>query len=209
MCNRGAAGPASLSRKLPGVLLAFDYSGKFATLIYVLAGLLVLVTVLEKLFGWWGRLRRKLSRTSQAEGLQRQHDRRVLDAIRETLPRNLVTDFLRNHDFGGTWRRAWMTPITALAHRNDVEDRFLDEELEALRVELHAAVYDLSGLFNTDSWPDRNNHEWQDVGVRPEGPGRPHTELWERRQQQFNDTATRAADAYDALLEAARQKTLL
>jgi hypothetical protein len=146
---------------------------------------------------------------TQADERRRERDRETLRRIREILPRNQANFFLRDHDFGGSWRISSMRQVSELARHNDVEDRFLDGELEALRVELHEALAELDMLFATDSFRSDLDSEWQDVGVRPHGPEHPETELWLRRQRLLNEAASRAFEAYDALLDRAREKTLL
>jgi hypothetical protein len=42
------------------LLLGFDFTSSYATVVYVVGGLLVLVAALEKVFGWGGWLRRHL-----------------------------------------------------------------------------------------------------------------------------------------------------
>jgi hypothetical protein len=152
-------------------------------------------------------LRERVGADPRDEERRREHDKRILGEIREALPRTLVQDFLRDHDFGSGWPKEWMRRVTAFSHRNDVEDRFLDEELEGLRRDLHQAVGELRRLFGVETFPE--NAEWQNVGVSPRSPDHPDTALWERRRAALNDAATDAADSYDALIDKAREKALL
>lgn len=89
--------------------------------------------------------------------------------------------------------------------------RFLDEELEPLRIELHEAATELNRLFTLETFSQRRQHgyEFQDVGVVPGEPGGREEEVWERRRRLLNEAADRVADAFDALVDRARHKTLL
>jgi hypothetical protein len=138
---------------------------------------------------------------------ERERDTRVIAEIRSTLPRGRVHALLRMQDFGNAWRSEWMDAIFHLERKNDVEDRFLDPTLERLRQDLHTAVEELSELFAAETFPVRGAGaaEWQDVGVRA-GEDR---ELWNRRKTLLNEASDRVADAYDALMEEARRKTLI
>jgi hypothetical protein len=190
------------------MLLANEWTRVWAIALYASGVFLAIVGVLEKLFGWSAWIRRRFA-PNRTTGHRDPRDMAVLRAIRETLPRDHVTRFLREHDFGAAWPARWMNPVGELVRQNDVEDRFLDPELEQRRVALHEAVLTLNRLFNTDTWRVQHDLTWQDLGVVPRGPGDPDTVRWERRQRELNDAATQAADAYDALLEAARQRGVL
>jgi hypothetical protein len=48
------------SPKLGALLLGFDVTSGWATLVYVIGGLLLVVAILEKLFGWGSWIKRKL-----------------------------------------------------------------------------------------------------------------------------------------------------
>jgi hypothetical protein len=50
---------ATLNLPKQRMILGFDFTSEWATLIYVLGGALVVVAALEKVFGWFGRLRRR------------------------------------------------------------------------------------------------------------------------------------------------------
>jgi hypothetical protein len=68
------------------------------------------------------------------------HDVGVLRAIRETLPRADV-DYWRDVDFGGTWHGDRTHHLMQMVYdHNAIEDRFVDPELEPLRVDLFDAV---------------------------------------------------------------------
>jgi hypothetical protein len=190
-------------------VLAFDFAGGWATFIYVLGGVGLILTVADKLFGWVDRIRTLLGRAPADPARRREHDERVLAKLRETLPRNHVLQFLRAQDFGGPWRAAAMEPIFDLELMNNPEDRFIDPRLEALRVQLHTTISSLSHLLAVDSFPQHGNGDWQDVGVKPYGSVDVDAALWEQRSTALNEAATVAADAYDALIDEARRNALL
>jgi hypothetical protein len=184
------------------------FTSPWATAVYIAGGFLVVVGALEKLFGWLSWLRSRVAEPLLQER-EREHDQRVFDRIRDVLSRELVQTFLRDHDFGGGWRKEWMWSLSELARLNNVEDQFLDAELERLRSELMTANETIRRHFAQESWPEDGNREWQFVGVRPRGPDDEDTKLWLRRQKMFNEAASDVAEAYDALIDAARRKALV
>ena len=125
------------------------------------------------------------------------------------LPRSIVTTFLREHDFRAAWRVEWMAPLSDVARSNDVEDRFIDDELEQRRVELQEAVSALGILFATETFRQEGRTSGRTLVCPRAGRATGKRRRGPRRSAALNDAATRAADAYDALIDKAREKTLL
>lgn len=146
----------------------------------------------------------------RAEPGRMNHDVTVLRAIRETLPRTEV-DYWRDHDMGGPWHGDRTHHLMELLYdHNAVEDRFIDEGLEALRVELFEAADALMGKCAQYGIGHRtldNHYELGDSDSRRDNP--PEGERYERfeaRREELNTLADDLVAAYDALMSAAQPR---
>jgi len=146
----------------------------------------------------------------RAEPGRMDHDVNVLQAIRETLPRADV-DYWRDQDMGGPWHRDRTRPLMELLYdHNAVEDRFLVEDLEELRVELFEAADALlekcarygSGHKTLDDHYELADSEWR----RDNPPEGERYERFEARRQELNNLADDLVRAYDALMAAAQPR---
>jgi hypothetical protein len=143
----------------------------------------------------------------RAEPGRMDHDVSVLRAIRETLPRGDV-DYWRDHDMGGPWHGDRTHHLMELLYdHNAIEDRFIDEALEAFRVELFEAADALMGKcaqYGIGHKTLDNHYELGDSEWRRDNP--PEGERYERfeaRREELNKLADDLVAAYDALMSAA------
>lgn len=138
------------------------------------------------------------------------NDVRVLRAIRGTLPRADI-EYWRDQDLGGAWHGDRTHHLMELLYdHNAIEDRFIDQELEAQRVDLFRAVNALMGKCATYGFPHKtlnNCYELGDAEWRRDNP--PEGERYERfeaRREELNRLADELVRAYDALMSAAQPR---
>lgn len=138
------------------------------------------------------------------------NDARVLRAIRRTLPRSDI-DYWRDQDLGSPWHGDRTHHLMELLYdHNAVEDRFLDEELEARRADLVSAVDALMGKCamygsahkNLDNYYELADAEWR----RDNPPEGERYERFEARREELHGLADELVRAYDALMSAAQPR---
>ena len=160
---------------------------------------------------WQERRRSQSPGTERPDQRQHFHDWRIVGQIRDVVTRNHV-DTLREWDFGASWRDEWVMPFMRLDHLDDVEHRPLDEELAAALRELFDANDAFTSVLAQNSFTDRINHEWANVGWSGgeaedlEGKQR---RLWEERRDVLNAAFDPVAEAYDRFVDLARRKLML
>jgi hypothetical protein len=146
-----------------------------------------------------------LERRLQAD--ETEWDRERIREIRRWFPRDAVL-FFREHDFGSWWEWEHTRPVERFVHRGiEVEYRLHDEQLEDRRQALLTAGQDFIRAL-TKTFP----HDGAGVlaqEVPPEWQFTPRHQEWEDLVEELNTTSTRVAEAYDALIDAARVRGLL
>lgn len=124
-----------------------------------------------------------------------------LKALLETLDPKQIISFLRDHDFGGAFRREEIFPLYRFVERADDPDQdFLDPEIEEIRRRLISAARVLSNNIALKTWPtvrDFNSARPNDVP-----PARGDTNA-----RELNDAATKFVGLFDELVRRARAKS--
>jgi multidrug efflux pump subunit AcrA (membrane-fusion protein) len=145
---------------------------------------------------------------AQLNPARRERDIAALKRIQEAVTRKTVTA-LRQQDFGARWETTLHRPVHHYAADFDeVEDRFLDEELEALRTALHAAAVSFSDALAQDTWLTPHADGLSDVGVDlvMDTVADEDYPVWFKRKTLLAEQADAFASAYDRLVSRAREK---
>lgn len=148
-------------------------------------------------------LNRWLDRRQSAAMRLHESDARVLLRLREAIPEQEIR-FLREHDFGGSWSYDATEHVTDYYEqaRSKSPDVVLSSaNLESLRPILVAMIGAWYGSMALKSAPHPRLHGRQAVI-----PDEVHDACeWQNNRQELNETATAVANAYDALMKAARR----
>lgn len=141
----------------------------------------------------------------------RAHDTQIVSEVRTTLERKTI-DWLRHHDFANSWLWARTDGLYELGRLDNVEHKPIDAKLaERLRA-LFDSTAELTAALTQHGFPDDRRGDFMNIGWSPaemdvlEGDER---ELFDARRVLLNTRADAVAEAYDALIDLARQKLLL
>jgi hypothetical protein len=142
-----------------------------------------------------------------------QHDARLVAEVRGLVTRNNVT-WLRQWDFGGSWRDEWMRPFIELEHLDDVEHTPLDDDLAVALRRLFDANAAMMRVLTQNGFRERNasSDRWWNVGWsggEADGLEGRQRRLWEQRRDELNAAADPVAIAYDEFIDVARRQLLL
>lgn len=152
-----------------------------------------------------GTVDEKFMSSADLDVLRRQADIRILNRLREQFPGSLIR-WVREWDFGNSWTDEQQGPFFDYArHYKDIEEGFLDDDLESLRKGFGEAVDRFALGLTGDSGPSRhgrNLYNVLDKGDR-DRTERGH-QLWEERRSRLNDLSGPVAASFDALLALAR-----
>jgi hypothetical protein len=132
----------------------------------------------------------------------RAHDERLFADTRRAVPRKVIT-WLEDQDFNGPWGSS--DPLAFFSYVDKAhppEQRFIDPELEALRI----AFYEAASTF-AHTLANYSTHGKGDI-VRVRGPyNYPGAEeRWEREAKELNALADPVVDAYNALIVAGQAR---
>jgi hypothetical protein len=138
-------------------------------------------------------------------------DRKTLAEITQSLPSDGAIQWVRGLEFMWCFSTRGLPPLLAFAHeysgRPDKE--FLDRELEARRMQLLSAVFELNSAIMNFTTPARGALPGND-GIRECPPfprmGDPRSALVERAFSKLNSSRERVVSSYDELIRAARRR---
>ena len=149
----------------------------------------------------------RLRYSIEQDTLRRQADLRILNHLRELFPNALIR-WVRDWDFGSDWTETDQGPFFEYArHYEDIEEQFLDPELERLRKSFGEAADRFSLGLTSDSGPSRHGTNRYNVLDKADRDGSEQGyKLWDERRTSLNDLSVPVADAFDALLALARAK---
>lgn len=177
-----------------------DWLGQHTVALIALASILV------------GILAFTIGRISTSWGMRPGHfeaDKETFTDLTDALPREVV-DFLKEHDFGNSWRGNHTEPLyTYVMTRNAVEHRFHDKAIERKRAQLHrdceAFIQTLASYSIPNGHGDffeLNEKEW----VRSHPPNDENYKRYEAHRRDLGDLADAVVAAYDDLVAIARQR---
>lgn len=191
-----------------------DYSTRFFEWLYPLGVILLLLTALIALVVVVAVvIRRNRAPQGYANEEEREHDRRVVREVRKRVSRSHV-DWLRQHDFGGSWHADKIRGFMELP--NDlgaVEYIPFDERLRYRLGLLRVAVHGFLEFYALNTFADRvGNENWRNIGWsrgEAESLRGEEMELWTTRRGGLHDHADAVAKAYDNFVLVARTLHLL
>jgi len=110
----------------------------------------------------------------------------------ELLPSSGVINFLKTHDFLGSFQRDAIQPIEEFLYEwGNAEHEFQDERIEELKVELYGAARKFNTLIGKYTSPNKYGFQ----AVRPD-----HYEGGHQRELEFQQEAEEIGDAADVVV---------
>ena len=138
------------------------------------------------------------ARIKKADGVR-------LQALLQELDPKWIITFLRDHDFGGAFRRDDITALFRFVERtSDPDQDFLDAELQGLYLNLVATGKALSNAIALKTAP--TNADLNSV-LPLESRGVPRPAWVDENAKVLNDRANDFVGAFDSLIRAARAKS--
>lgn len=134
---------------------------------------------------------------------KRQTDAATLAAILTVIPARLI-QFLKQHDFGGTFNREELAPLDAFLSEASHPDReFLISELETLRTRLLESGRNLSNLIAFKTFP--REHTFSSV-LPAEAVLGPRADWVDDNASELNNAAEEFVSAFEELVRSSRAR---
>lgn len=134
-------------------------------------------------------------------------DKKTLLKIQELLPSSSMMDWLRDFDFGNRFQTERMEPFFDFVDQCEFpEFGFLDDELERLRIDLAEAMGLFCRALGEHTFPEP---KLEGLSGIPKEWHHTQRERWSAAKEELNSTATKAYNAYEKLIKAARKKLIV
>ena len=134
-------------------------------------------------------------------------DSKILKEIKDTLYKSGVMYLMKNHDFNSTYERDLVDPLINYheKYRNDPEFKFMDPELNDLKLKLNDNVAGLLQTLGKYSQPLDVNPNFSSI---PKDWEFKNPELFQKAVSASNGYADEITKIYEKLISLAREKQL-
>lgn len=144
------------------------------------------------------------TRSTAEDDRKRNADSEKLKEISQILPPSQIISFLHHHDFGGTFDREELTPLSRfLDWSPNPMNHFLNADLEMLKVDLTGKIQRFNNLVGVLTFPRQGTFS----SVLPESEvNSVRSKTIDENAKRLNDAAETIAEAYEKLLTESRAK---
>jgi hypothetical protein len=155
------------------------------------------------------RFERRLARSLRQATAQatREADIRLALRLRERFPAELMY-WVREWDFGNSWREDQQAPFFRYAHVSTEQDeQFLDTELDQLRQGFAKALVTFVDCMVQHAGPSKFGQDLYNVLDKDDRDASEEGHrIWSERRDSLNDAAVPVAESWEALLAGMRKK---
>lgn len=152
--------------------------------------------------GWYARVAASPATVTEQGSLE--VDRAVFSKIRAILTDEGSMEFMRVHDFGGSFERSELDELKEFRRWSRLPaSEFLNADLEILRSNLSEAIQDFLNNMAANTWPlERPNGGFSKISGEDERGGK----LFYERRELLNTGSDAVYEAYSALIRTCRRR---